>query len=57
MLYDQTGFPNFKVHGGDLHQAAALVISNTFEYLAKLQSHHYERHSSQLHRCADMPIK
>lgn len=44
-------------HWSDSTQRGSSVIPKTSEYLAKLQSHHYECHLSQLHRCADMPIK
>lgn len=46
-----------KYTGVVLHKEEALMILQTSEYLANLQSHHYEWHLSHLHRCADVPIK
>lgn len=50
--------PSESKHTGLIpHTEEAPLTLKTSEYLAKLQSHHYKCHLSQLQRRADMPIK
>lgn len=50
--------PSESKHTGVIpHTDEAPLTLKTSEYLAKLQSHHYKCHLSQLQRRADMPIK
>lgn len=57
LRFQDTGLLNLKVHWSDSTQRGTPVTLKTSEYLAKLQSHHYKCHLSQLQRRADMPIK
>lgn len=57
LRFQGTGLLNLKVPCSDSTQRGTPVTLKTLKYLAKLQSHHYKCHLSQLQRRADMPMK